>query len=123
MDDLCLRFLEHRHVPPERQETDAVLRLSTPEAQDLRPEPEAEGEHLHPEGLGEHEVPELVNEDQRAREDDEVEEVHPGRAAGARLAPGPAAAQQPHRIARCHAEPALYDTSSDSLNRTSARRS
>ena len=48
--------------------------------QDLRPEAEAEGEHLDAERLGEQEMPELVDEDQRADEDDEVQRTHAARA-------------------------------------------
>ena len=76
MHDLGLRLLEHRDVTAERQKPDAVFRLTPSEAQDLRSEPETEREHLHAKRFGEHEVPELVNEDQRAREDDEIDEIH-----------------------------------------------
>ena len=71
-----LALLEHLHEAAEGQEAHAVLGLLAADAQDLRPEADREGEHLHAEDLREGEVPRLVDEDEGADEDDEVQKVH-----------------------------------------------
>jgi hypothetical protein len=71
-----LALLEHLHEAAEGQQAHAVLGLLAADAQDLRPEADREREHLDAEDLREGEVPRLVDEDERADEDDEVKKVH-----------------------------------------------
>jgi hypothetical protein len=85
--EIALRLLEHLHVAAERNQTDAVLGLTPSELQDLRTEAEAESDDLDPEGLGHRKVAELVHEDERADQNDEVEEVHAREAASRPAAP------------------------------------
>ena len=72
----ALALLEHLHEAAERQEADAVLGLLAADADDLRAESDREREHLHAEDLGEGKVPRLVDEDEGADEEDEVQKVH-----------------------------------------------
>src|SRR5262249_16610821 len=78
--DVGLARFEHFDVATERDERDAILRLATAQLQDLGTEAETKGQHLHAKCLGEKEMTQLVNENQRADEDDEVKKFHPRRA-------------------------------------------
>ena len=73
---VALALLEHLHEAAEGQEAHAVLRLLAADAHHLGPEADGEGEDLDAEDLGEGKVARLVDEDQRADEQDEVQQVH-----------------------------------------------
>ena len=75
---LLLVLLEHLHEAAEGKQADAVRRLPPTDLQQLGPEAEAEGQDLHAEDLGEDEVPRLVDEDQRADQQHEVQKVQGG---------------------------------------------
>src|SRR5690606_14812386 len=97
-DDRALARFEHLDVAAERQQRDAVLRLATAQLEDLRAETQTKGQDFDAERLREQKMPKLVDEDQRADEDDEVEQVHAGSCSAA--APSFGQAFRPARLAQ-----------------------
>jgi len=72
----ALALLEHLHEPAERKETDTILGFLAANSNHLRAEADGEGEDFDSEDLCERKVPRLVDENQRADEQDEVQKVH-----------------------------------------------
>src|SRR5260370_14247977 len=73
-----LALLEHFHESAEGQQRQTVLGLFAADANDPRTEADGKGQNLDPEDLGKSEMPRLVNEDERADQEDEVKKIHGG---------------------------------------------